>query len=246
MALLINGAISAAETMTPEELAKAMNNGTLPQQSAAGLMTPEEEESLGKMDDATLPQQSAAGLMTHEEEEFLGKMNDETLPQQSAARLMTPEKEFLAKLNDGTLLTREMVLQQLFSAIESSEPGILTVLLSPTIPEDARPTDDDLAHALARAVSLASATASSTELDRAKKVIERFLPFISDRAHIITNAFCEVGSALDEKAVKYFLENLTPYERGIRMLKLKLTHALFRDQAQVERAGKILKLLPTN
>ncbi len=222
MALLINGAISAAGTMTPEELAKAMNNGTLPQQSAAGLMTPEEEESLGKM-------------------------NDETLPQQSAARLMTQEEEFLAKLNDGTLLTREMVLQQLFSAIESSEADILTVLLSPTIPEDARPTDEDLWNALARAVSLASATASPIELDRAEKVIESFSPFISDRRDIIIdNAFCIAGMALDEKAVKYFLKNLMPSERGINLLKLKFTHFSFRDQAQEERAGKILKLLPTN
>ena len=219
MALLINGAISAAGAMTPEELAKAMNNMTLPQQSAAGLMTPEEEESLGKMNDETLPQ-SAAGLMTHEE--LLGKINDDTL-------------------------TRQMVLQQLFSAIESSEPGILTVLLSPTIPEDARPTDEDLWNALARAVSLASAPASSIELDRAEKVIESFLPFISDRRYIIIdNAFCIAGMALDEKAVKYFLKNLIPSERGIKLLKLKFTHVSFRDQVEVERAGKILKLLPTN
>ena len=223
MALLINGAISAAETMT------------------------QEEEFLAKLNDGTLPQQSAAGLMTPEEES-LGKMNDETLPQQSAARLMTQEEEFLAKLNDGTLLTREMVLQQLFSAIESSEADILTVLLSPTIPEDARPTDEDLWNALARAVSLASATASLIELDRAEKVIERFLPFISDREHIINNAFCIAGMALNEKAVKYFLKNLTPSERGIELLKKKLEYAPFRGQVEVERAGreKMLKLLATN
>ena len=188
MALLINGAISAAGAMTPEE------------------------ESLGKMNDETLPQQSAAGLMTHEE--LLGKINDETL-------------------------TLQIVLKELLSALEYSEPGTLDLLLSTTIPEEARPTPEHLKATLASAVLSASAPADQILLDKAQRFVDGFLLLISDdadqRAAIIDGAFIRATQMINERAVDYFITRLRPRPQAADEAYRALQSPVITEQEEAYR-----------
>ena len=146
----------------------------------------------------------------------------------------------------------------MLSALECSEPGTLDLLLSTTIPEEARPTPEHLKAALASAVLFASAPADQILLDKAQRFVDGFLLHISDadqRAAIIDGAFIRATQMINERAVDYFITRLHPRPQAVdeayRALRLRMityqeeAHRMFEGFTKpIEECRKnILRLL---